>query len=225
MLSGLNDRPSGWNAHTRRHQPPAPSRLPPNPSFVAKPFPPFILFDQRVAHITVDGAWKEGSRKSGLGFYACHPNGHTIQVIQQCSVSCCSSTPLQTELMAILLGVSWALHYHFNVIYIYSDCLNAFLQLEGRSEPHYADVFLLHNLRQELSKLDFWRLTKVDRRDAHQAHCLAKRALLSPSTSPSAREPLFGQELPLGITFCLASSFWLYVLLFRFHFIWFVSIL
>ncbi|XP_058192189.1 uncharacterized protein LOC131309596 [Rhododendron vialii] len=177
-------RSSLWNTSAlRRPAQPSP-RLPPPPSFVIQPYPPFILLDQRVAHITVDGAWKEGSSKSGLGFQAYDPNGN---IIQQCSVSCCSSTPLQTELMALLLAVTWALHHHFNVIFLYSDCLNAILQLAGRSEPHYADVFLLHNLRQELSKLDFCRLSKVDRKDAHPAHCLAKRALQSSSTFPAAR--------------------------------------
>ncbi|KAI8532832.1 hypothetical protein RHMOL_Rhmol11G0245200 [Rhododendron molle] len=53
---------------------------------------------------------------------------------------------------------------------------------------HCADKFLLHNLGQEISKLDFCKLSKVDRQDTHPAHCLAKRGLLPPSMSPDSRE-------------------------------------
>lgn len=103
---------SHWNSRTK----PPPSNTShqgAHPSFVLKPYPPVILFDQRVVHITVDGAWKEGALRSGLGLYASYPNG---TVVQQCSISCCSSTPLQTEIMAILLAITWALHHNFNCL-------------------------------------------------------------------------------------------------------------
>lgn len=67
------------------------------------------------------------------------------------------------------------------------DCLNAIMQLAGRTESHFADNFLLCNLDRELSKLAFSRLIKMDRKDTHPAHGLAKRAMLSSTTSTAAR--------------------------------------
>lgn len=62
----------------------------------------------------------------------------------------------------------------------YSDCLNAIMELAGRTDSHYADDFLLHNLSQQLSKLAFCRITKVERRAVYPAHCLAKQAMTAP---------------------------------------------
>lgn len=115
-------------------------------------------------------------------------------LLRHCSVSCHSSSPLQTELLAILLAVLRPLHFNFNVAFIYTDCLNAIMQLVGRSEPHFADIFLSRNLRHAISKLVFWRIYKVDRKDSSPAHCLAKRDMLSSSTSTDARGTPFWTE-------------------------------
>ncbi|KAG5557568.1 hypothetical protein RHGRI_007720 [Rhododendron griersonianum] len=61
-------RSSLWNSRARSLSP-ASSDLEARArsSLVIKPYLPVILFDQRVVHISVDGAWKEGAPKSGLG--------------------------------------------------------------------------------------------------------------------------------------------------------------
>ncbi|KAI8556477.1 hypothetical protein RHMOL_Rhmol05G0255800 [Rhododendron molle] len=115
-------RSSVWTLRDREIQTPSFSAALNKPSaFVLKPYPPYVLFDQRVAHIIVDGAWKAEVDKS------------------------------------------------------------------GRSESHYTDKFLLRSLgeRSFQIKLDFCRLSKIDRMDAYPAHCLAKWAMMS-STTPTA---------------------------------------
>lgn len=134
------------------------------------------------------GPGKRGQHRSGLGLHATRHDG---TLIQQCSVSCCSSTPLQSELMAILLAVKWALLHNFNVVFLCSDCLTAIMLVAGCSESHHEDKFWLHNLGRELSKLAFCKLSKVDRIDTLPTHCLPKSALLSTTASPDARGTSF----------------------------------
>lgn len=110
-----------------------------------------------------------GQPMEWFGFCVFSPDG---SLMRQCAVSCYSSTPLQAELMAILLAVTWSLPQNFNVAFIFIDCLNAInLQLAERSDSHYVDRFLLHDLRQEISKFVFCRISKVDRKVIYSAHC------------------------------------------------------
>lgn len=116
--------------------------------------------------------------------------------------------------MAILLAVNWTLHYNFNVAFIFTDCFNAVMQLvglAGKTQLHYADSFLLRNLHHQLSKLAFFGLTKVDCKDVHLAHCLAKRAMMSSTTSTVASGTPFwtGASFQFGKWF-LHFLFWLW---------------
>ncbi|KAI8552331.1 hypothetical protein RHMOL_Rhmol06G0258200 [Rhododendron molle] len=76
------------------------------------------------------------------------------------------------------------------------------MQLAGWTESYFADSFLLRNLDQELSKLAFSRLTKIDCKDTHPAHGLAKRAILSSTTSTAAQ----------GIPFWIGATINLHIL-------------
>lgn len=53
------------------------------------------------------------------------------------------------------------------------------MQIAGQSVPHFGVTSLLGNIDLEISKLDFCKITKVESKDVYQAHCLAKRALIS----------------------------------------------
>ena len=81
------------------------------------------------------------------------------------------------KLGAILLAIKWAIHNHYNVVYLYSDCLNAILQIRSCSDGHFADKSLLQTLSDDLSQLSFCRISKVDKIAVQSAHQLAKDAL------------------------------------------------
>lgn len=75
-------------------------------------------------------------------------------------------------------AIKWALEHNYNVVYVLSDCFNAIMRIGGMIECHYHDTFLIHNLREEIAKLSFCRISKVMRKVTQRAHLLAKHALV-----------------------------------------------
>lgn len=65
-------------------------------------------------------------------------------VVQLFSASAYTSSPLQTELLAIRLAIHRALFHNFTVVYLFTDYLNAVMQLAGRSEwmPLLGQIFV-----------------------------------------------------------------------------------
>lgn len=66
-------RASNWLTNSKSLVPPNTSPSAKNPSFIIKHCPRFEA-DQHICHLYVDGAWKEGSDWSDIGFTASHPN-------------------------------------------------------------------------------------------------------------------------------------------------------
>lgn len=75
-----------------------------------KQYPPQALNNTALSTLTLDGAWKKGCTWSGLGFCASSMDGSVVQLF---SASAYTSSPLQTELLAILLAIHWALFSQF----------------------------------------------------------------------------------------------------------------
>ena len=107
----------------------------------------------------------------GAGFLASKPDG---SLLGSFSSSCFSASPLQSEIRAIHQAIRWAIIHRFNAAHIYSDCLNAILQIGGQMKGHFADTFLIQTLAQDISQLSFFRITNVTREVIHPAHVSAE---------------------------------------------------
>lgn len=164
-------RASNWLANTKSQ---TPSHTDRNPTFIIRNSSTSAAA-QRVCHLHVDGAWKEGYERSEISFTASQPNG--LLVAKQ-ALSTFSSTPTQTELQACYEAIKWALLHNYNMVYIYSDCFNAIMQIAGKTECHFHDIFLLRKIAEKISKLSFCQISKVARCSVQRAHLLAKMDLM-----------------------------------------------
>ena len=128
------------------------------------------------AQVFVDRVRKSERNWLGVGLVACQGDGTMIASL---ATSCFSSSPLQTELRAIHFAVKWALHYNFNALYVYSDCFNDALQMEGTQEISFGDKGLVDNIKLDSSNLSCCRILRVSREGVRGAHFLARSALIN----------------------------------------------
>lgn len=83
-------------------------------------------------------------------FYASPLNG---SVVDNVAISCYSSSPLQTELSAILKALELSHYHNITIAYIFTHRFSAIMQTAGMSESHCALFFVAQPQKENFQVL------------------------------------------------------------------------
>lgn len=110
-------------------------------------------------------------------FYASPPYGSVVDNVE---ISCYSSSPLQTELSAILKALELSHYHNITIAYIFTHRFSAIMQTAGMSESHCALFFVAQPQKENFQVLFVWswrfKCIGLDRFETHQSSKTTQKA-------------------------------------------------